>query len=402
MPKFDYRVRDQQNVILEGLIEADTQDIAQDTLRDRGYAVLSLTEHQEAVLFERELPFFNKVPIKDIVIFTRQFAVLIGAKVPVVQGLKTVGRQTKNPRLRRVVVDVSNEVEAGTPLSTALGKHSKVFSPFFVNIIKSGETTGRLEEVMNYLADQMEKDYDLMSKIKGAMTYPIFIICGLVIVGFIMMTYVVPKLTASLTESGVELPWTTKVLIAVSSFMQHNVVVIVIGAVIAGVAFRVWTSKPAGRAVWDRVKLRLPVFGPLLKNIHLVRFTRSLTTLINGGVDVPSALDICADIVGNEHYRAILTETKKEVSDGNSITTVLFRDNLTPKMIPQMMVVGEETGRLAQVLEKLTEFFSRELDNSVTNLVSAIEPLIMMVMGGAVGIMVAAIMLPMYKMATQF
>lgn len=401
MPRFDYRARDAQNSVIEGAVDASNIEIASDTLKDRGVTVLSIEEHQTSALFELELPFFNKIPVKDIVVFTRQFAVLIGAKVPVVQGLKTVIVQTKNIRLRRIVNDVANEVESGTPLSTAMAGHPEAFSAFFVNIIRSGETTGGLEEVMNYLADQMEKDFDLMSRIKGAMTYPIVIMVGLVAVGFIMMTYVVPKLTESLMESGMDLPWTTKALIAVSSFFEHNVVGILVASVAAAAAFSYWTRQPWGRAAWDEAKLRIPVFGPLLKNIHIVRFTRSMSTLIKGGVDVPAAIDICADIVGNEHYRRVLQETRREVSDGNSITSVLFKDPLVPVMVPQMMAVGEETGRLGVVLEKLTEFFSRELDNNVGNLVSAIEPIIMLVMGGAVGVMVAAIMMPMYQMAMQ-
>jgi type IV pilus assembly protein PilC len=400
MPKYEYRVRDASGAILEGLVEADNKEIAVETLKDRSLTVVSLDEHQEDAL-EFELPFLNNIPIKEVVIFSRQFAVLIGAKVPVVQALKTVAHQTAHPRLVKILLDVGNEVEAGTPLSTAMAKHPQAFSSFFVNIIKSGETTGRLEEVMNYLADQMEKDYDLNSRIKGAMTYPIFVTFALIVVGVVMMVFVVPKLTASLTESGTALPWTTKLLIGVSSFMQHNFVLLIVAVIVAAIAFKMWTSRPTGRLVWDTVKLRLPVFGPLLQYIAIVRFTRSMTTLLNGGVDVPQAIMVCADIVGNEHYKEVLLETYHEVSDGNSISTAFLKDKLTPSMIPQMMSVGEETGRLGTVLEKMTEFYSRELDASVSNLVSAIEPIIMLVMGGAVGIMVAAIMLPMYQMASN-
>src|SRR5512142_2262364 len=217
MPRYDYTARDPQGNPIQGLVEAETVDIATDALKDRGLFVLSLEEHKESAL-EFEIPFFNKIPIKELVIFSRQFSVLMGAKVPLVQALKTVAKQTNHPRLRRMVLDVANEVETGTSLSVAMAKHPKAFSSFFVNMIRSGETTGRLEDVMNYLADQMERDFDLMTKIKGAMIYPIFIIIGLVIVGFVMMVFVVPKLTATLKESGATLPWTTNLLIGTSSF----------------------------------------------------------------------------------------------------------------------------------------------------------------------------------------
>lgn len=400
MPRYDYSAKDAQNNTVQGLVEADTVDIATDTLKDRGLFVLSIEDHKDSAM-SFELPFFNKIPIKELVIFSRQFSVLMAAKVPLVQALKTTAKQTQHQRLKRMVSDVTNEVETGTSLSVAMANHPQAFSSFFVNMVRSGETTGRLEDVMNYLADQMERDFDLMTKIKGAMIYPIFIMIGLVIVGFVMMVFVVPKLTATLTESGATLPWTTNLLIGTSSFFKAYAVQIVIAAIIGGVAFRWWTSQPGGKAVWDRAKLYIPVFGDLLKHIYIVRFTRSMSTLLAGGVDIPQALEICADIVGNEYYRQLILETKKEVSDGNSITTVFFRTNAMPQMIPQMMSVGEETGRLGEVLERLTGFYSRELSNSVTNLVSAIEPLIMLVMGGAVGIMVAAIILPMYNLASQ-
>jgi type IV pilus assembly protein PilC len=400
MPRYDYRARDASGNAFQGAVEADNLEIATDTLKDKGYFVLSIEEHQEKVLFERELPFFNKIPIKDIVVFSRQFAVLMGAKVPIVQAIKTMGRQTQNPKLRNVLLDVGNEVESGTSLSMAMAKHPKAFTQFFVNMIRSGETTGRLEEVMNYLADQMERDFDLMSQIKGAMIYPIFIIIGLVIVGFVMMVFVVPKLTAVLTESGTALPWTTRALIGTSSFFQRYAIQIVIAAVLGGAGFRWWIGTPTGRQIWDRLKLKFPVFGDLLEKIYIVRMTRSLSTLLSGGVDIPASLEICADIVGNDFYKRQLLETRKEVSDGNSITTVFLRDKSVPTMIPQMMGVGEETGRLNEVLERLTNFYSRELSNSVENLVSAIEPLIMLVMGLAVGVMVAAIIMPMYNLAS--
>ncbi len=400
MPRFEYHARDPKGQAVEGLVEADTLDIATETLKDKGLFVLSIDIHKESVT-QYEIPWLNRVGAKDLVIFSRQFSVLMGAKVPLVQALRTTARQTQHKSLQRIILDIASDVEAGTSMSVAMAKHPQAFSSFFINMIRSGETTGKLEEIMNYLADQMERDFDLMTKIKGAMTYPIFVIVAMTVVGFVMMVYVVPKLTATLTESGTALPWTTKALIAVSGFMQSHVIQIVIGAVLFAAAFRWWTSTPGGRALWDRIKLRAPVFGPLLRNIYVVRFTRSMSTLLSGGVDVPQSLDIAADIVGNEYFRQIIMETRKEVSDGNSITSVFMKSSIMPVMVPQMMSVGEETGRLSEVLERLTGFYSRELSNSVANLVSAIEPLIMLAMGGAVGIMVSAIMLPMYNMASN-
>jgi type II secretory pathway component PulF len=402
MLRFDYSAKDGLGKEYTGVIEAETKELAIDTLRDRGLIVESVEESAKAGTLAFEIPFFNKIPIRDLVVFSRQFSVLMGAKVPVVTALKTVSRQTQNARFKKIVTEIAADVESGTPLSLAMSAYPKAFSDFFVNMIRSGETTGRLEEVMNYLADQMERDFDLMSKIKGAMIYPIFIVFGLVVVGFIMMVFVVPKLTSVLKESGAKLPWTTQTLIAVSSFFQHYAIQIAIAAVLAVIGLQYWIRTPRGRIIWDSAILWLPVFGPLLQRIYLVRFTRSFGTMLAGGVDVPGSLQICADIVGNAYYRDLILETRKEVLDGNSVTTVFIRSRRIPTMIPQMIGVGEETGRLQEVLERLTQFYSRELQNLVSNLVSAIEPLIMLVMGGAVGVMVSAIILPMYSLATSF
>ncbi len=402
MPRFDYRVRTTEGKAITGVIEAPNQEIAMDTLRDRGFFVVSLEAAKKASILELELPFLNKIPIKDTVIFSRQFSVLMGASVPLVQSIQTVANQTRNPRLQKILIEVADDVEAGSALSNAMEQYPKAFSQFFIHMIRSGETTGKLEDVMNYLADQMEKDYDLNQRIRGAMIYPIFVIVGLVIVGFIMMTFVVPKLTETLTQSGAELPWTTNLLIAVSGFFQAYWVQMLVVAGIGLIAFRWWTSTDTGRMLWDKYKLKIPIFGPLLQRIYVVRFTQSFGTMMTGGVDIPSSLDICAEVVGNAYYRHQLLETKKEVTDGNALTTVIVRDKSMPKMVPQMISVGEETGRLSEVLDRLTAFYSRELSNMVSNLVHAIEPLIMMIMGAAVGIMVAAIMLPMYSLASQF
>lgn len=402
MARFDYEAREHDGKAIAGVVEAPSVEIARETLRDKGLFVVALTSQGKKGLLAFELPFFNKIPIRDLVIFSRQFAVLMGSKVPVVRALKTVSAQTKNSRFKAMLLDMSADVESGTALSVSMAEYPQAFSSFFMNMVRSGETTGKLEETMNYLADQMERDYDLESKIKGAMIYPIFVLFGLVVVGFIMMVFVIPKLTAVLAESGVDLPWTTKVLIGTSGFFHDYAVGIVIAAALAAIAFRLFTARPAGRMLWDRAKLYAPVFGPLMRNIYLIRFTRSFATLINGGVDIPQSLTICADVVGNAYYRGVILATLQEVNDGNSLTTVMANDRLIPQMIPQMISVGEETGRLYEVLEKLTEFYARELQNSVANLVSAIEPLIMLVMGGAVGVMVSAIILPMYKLATQF
>ncbi len=349
-----------------------------------------------------KIPFINRIPPKDLVVFSRQLSVMISAEVPIVQALKVLVRQTVNKNLQRIVANIAADVEGGAKFSIALSRYPEVFSNFFVNIVRSGETTGKLDEVLDYLATQQEKDYDLVSKIKGAMIYPVFILFGLVTVGVIMMIFVIPKLTAILKESGAALPLSTKILIATSDFMKNYwwLLLILLVGVAAGIKYLI--SFPLGRKYWDTLKIKVPIFGQLFRRIYMVRFTRGLATLLTGGVEIVASLKISAEIVGNAVYKDLILETVKEVEDGNPITTVFAKSKEIPVMVSQMLGIGEQTGKIDVILNKLTDFYSREIENLVRNLTTIMEPLIMLLMGVAVGIMVSAIILPMYNLATQF
>lgn len=400
MPSYHYHARGKDGRMQKGIVEAPIEDVAAGILRDRGMEVIDLEEEKKRGF---SLEFLTHIGVRDFVIFARQLSVLIGAKVPLVQSLRTASRQTVNRKFQSILGAVSDDVEAGTKLSVALSRYPVPFDDFFINMVRSGETSGRLEEVLGYLADQKEKDYDLISKIRGAMIYPAFIIVGMTAVGIVMMVFVVPQLTGVLQESGAQLPWTTRFLIGSSGFMQKYwllLILLVLGALIAFRSLLVRSHEV--RSAWDRVKVRLPLFGGILQKIYLVRFTRSMETLMAGGVDVVGSLRVAADVVGNAAYRDLLLATVKEVEDGNAMTSVLSKSALVPNMIHQMLSVGEETGRLKEILSKLTAFYGREIDNSVANLVAVIEPLIMVVIGAAVGVMVSAIILPMYQLASQF
>lgn len=404
MAFFSYRARDQSGEESRGLVEAPTQAIATETLLERGLVVLGLEEQAQKSKLDIKIPFLgDRVKVKDIVIFSRQFAVMASANLPVVQAFRILIKQTASNALRIVLSDVADEVEGGARLSLALSKHPEAFSDFYISMVRSGETAGKLEEVLNFLADQMEKDFDLMSKIKGAMTYPAFIMGGLVLVGTIMMVFVVPKLTEILSQSGAQLPWTTRSLITVSTIMKKSWWIVGIVGLFSFFGGKYYIGKyPRARYIWDLVKLRLPLFGPLIfQKIYVVRFTRSLSTLLLGGVTLTQSLHIVSDVVGNAVYKKLIEDTIKEVEDGNSIATVFLQSKHMPVMVSQLLIVGEQTGRLDDILTKLSNFYTREVDNSVGNLVTLIEPLVLLLMGGAVGIMVSAILLPLYNLASN-
>jgi len=401
MAIFKYKALDANKNKEEGLIEAVSEAAAASILQDKGLSVVVIKKK----FVSREmgaLSILNRIKVKDLVIFSHQFAVMISANVALVQALRILVDQTENIKLKMVISEIADEVDGGARLSESLAKHSNIFSEFYINVIKSGETSGKLDEILDYLADEMEKDYDMMSKIKGAMIYPIFVFFGLGIVGTVMMIFVVPKLTSILSETGAELPLATRILIGSSDIISNYWWLLLAGlaAVIFGVRF--YINKPRGRKQFDFLKLKIPIFGELFKKIYLVRFTRSMNTLIVGGVTITKSLKIVAGVVGNQTYRQLIQETSKAVEDGSSISSVFINSKEIPQMVSQMMSIGEKTGKLDVILEKISDFYAREINNIVNNLMTLMEPLIMIIMGVAVGIMVAAIILPMYNLASQF
>ena len=299
-----------------------------------------------------------------------------------------------------IVAEIVSDVEGGMKFSSALAKHPLAFDDFFVNIVKSGETSGKLDEVLLYMADQMEKDYDLISRIRGAMIYPLFIVGGLFVVGLLMMIFVIPKITDLLKESKAALPLSTQMLIWVSSFLRNFWWLLILLAIGAFFLLRSLLKTKNGKYAWDSIKLRMPVFGSLFQKIAIVRFARSLYTLISGGVTLPKGFKIVSDVVGNAVYKDLILETVKEVESGNPIASVFEKSPSVPIMVSQMLNVGEKTGRLDMILDKIAGFYSREIDNLLRNLVTLIEPIVMVVLGVGVGLMIAAIILPMYNLAS--
>lgn len=400
MPYFRYKAENKRNETVEGVVQAAAQSVAAGILRDQGLAIVSLQEERPNV-FGQSLKIFNRVKTKDLVIFSRQLSVTISANIPLVQGLRILIAQTTNPTFKMMLSEVADDVEGGAKLSAALARHHAVFSKFFVSLIKSGEASGKLDEILLYLANQQEKDYDLTSKIRGAMIYPAFILVGLVVVGTLMMIMVVPQLTGILQESGVELPLSTKILIGTSGFLTKFWWLLLLGIIGVGVAFYSVINKTTrGRYYWDTVKLRIPIFGNLSQKMLLVRFTRSLHTLLSGGVSLSRSLEVVSEVTNNVLYQKLINETRRAVESGHSIASEFIKSKEVPAMVSQMMQLGERTGRLDEILDKLANFYTREADNMISNLVTLIEPVVMVTIGIGVGLLVSAIILPIYNLAT--
>jgi len=397
---FRYEALDNQGAKTTGLVEADNSQEADSLLKDNGLILVSL----EVAILKKglSLSFLERISMKDIVIFARQFSIMISAGVPMVQSLRILVNQTENKKFKKVIGEIGDEVEGGAALSDSLSKRPKIFSNFFVSVVRSGERSGKLDDVLDYLADEISKDYDMGAKIKGAMIYPTVVIIGMVIIGIVMMVFVLPKMMDILTETGTTLPLPTRILIGASNFIIHYwwIVVMIIVGIIMGI--RAILRTPSGRYAWDSITLHLPIFGKLFQKILLVRFCRSMNTLLLGGVSIENSLAIAGDVVSNKVYQKLVQQTIKEVEDGNSISTIFLDSPLVPKMVSHMMQVGEGTGKLDAVFTKISEFYNREIDNALANIMSLMGPLIMIILGIGVGVMVAAVIMPMYTMVGNF
>ncbi len=400
MPTFNYSVRDKAGKIVKGSLEGDSGDAVSAKLRQMGYIILELDQRSGLAALGR-IKLGGSVKPKDITIFARQFATMINAGLSLTKCLSILASQTESDALRTIIQAVARDVEAGQSLSESLAKHPKTFPPIFVNMIRAGETGGVLDEVLVRLADHFEGEQALKGKIKSAMTYPVAM-GGLVLVILIaMMVFVVPTFQKMFESMGGELPFMTQVLVSVSEFVA-GIGGIVLAVVFVGLylGFKFWAGTATGRLIWDTIKLRMPVFGQLVRKLALARFTRTFGTLVSAGVPILSALDIVADTAGNEVVANAVKRARSAIKEGDTIARPLSESKVFPSMLVQMIAVGEETGALDAMLNKIADFYDEEVATQVDGLTSLIEPLMMASLGGVVGAMVVALYMPMFQVIT--
>ncbi|MGZ4240813.1 MAG: type II secretion system F family protein [Actinomycetota bacterium] len=396
---YAYKVRDRSGKIVQGTVDADSETAVVGRLRQMGLAPLLIEEYKGTSLGKKELhlPWANAVKPKDIAVMSRQFATMINSGLSLLRALNILAEQTDNSRFREVLSTVRTDVEKGQSLSQALAKHPKVFSRLYVAMIKAGETGGVLDKTLLRMAETMEKEVALRHKIKSAMTYPVVVFGLVIIIVTAMLLFVVPMFKNLYTQLGGTLPLPTRVLIVVSDAVKH-LWFIWMPATIGGiVGFKKWIKTDAGRAKWDAVKLKLPVFGVLVHKTALSRYSRTLAALFRSGVPILQGLDIVKETVNNAVMADAVTQVQLSVKEGASIAKPLEEHAVFPPMVVQMMMVGEETGALDTMLEKIADFYDQEVDATVEALTSLIEPLLIAVMGVAVGGMVVALYMPMFN-----
>ncbi len=400
--KFEYQARTPKGEIQSGTVETSSYEAAVDILQRHKLIVTNLRSVEESRGFigKVEIPLFIKrVSLRDVSVFSRQLATLFSSEVPLVESLRTMGNQVDNPRFKEKILKISDDVDSGTAFSKALSKYPEIFSTLYISMIRAGEVSGKLSETLEYLANHYEREYDLMGKIKGAMYYPAFIFVSLIVVMILMLVFVIPSLTKVLEESGQNLPMSTRVIVSVTNFLRLRGWILLILLSIGFVFFLRWKKGKKGKKIWDRYMLMIPVFGKIFREISLSRFSGNLSTLIRGGLPISRAMEVTADVVGNETYKDIILEAEEGIRRGEFMSATFKMRKEVPPLVTQMILVGEKTGKLSFVLENLAKFYQKEVDRMTENLVSLVEPLMIIVLGLAVGFVVVGIIMPIYQLA---
>lgn len=398
--KFIYQARDQKSELKKGFVVAANITKAEQLLANNGLVIISLEVQHENYLNKLE-DLLNRVNYKDLVVFSRQLSTLVAARVPILQSLRILENQLTSKGLIIVVRNLIADIESGQSLSLAMARNPEVFGNVYVSLVRSGEAAGTVSESLSYLADQLEKDYDLRSKVKAALTYPGFVLSALVIVGVLMFKFVLPSLVGVLKEQGADLPVISKGLIAFTDFFQVYwwLVLLVFIGTIVGLRFYIYST--AGRYLWDKFKTRVPLIGPLMQKIYMARFSRNLSTLVAGGIPIIQALKIISEVINNQVYREILLEAADQVTNGKTISDSLAKHVEFPPLVTQMVRVGEQTAALDTILLKLANFYEKEVDAQIGTLSSLLEPIIMVILGIGVGLLVAGVLLPIYNLASS-
>jgi type IV pilus assembly protein PilC len=393
---YQYKVRDRSGNLVSGTLVADNERLVLDRLREMGYTPLEVGKEKKGLNLEINIrP--AKVKLKELSVFSRQFATMVNSGLPILRGLAILAEQTDSKELARVLEAVRNDVEQGASLSAAMQKHPKVFNDLYIAMIRSGETGGVLDDVLLRLASLLEREVHLRQKIKSAMTYPIAVVALVILIMSAMLLFVVPQFKNIYAQLGGTLPLPTRVLLMMSEAMKKYWYIFILAVVVGRFLFRRYKQTANGREVVDALKLRVPVFGSLFHKTALSRFSSTLGMLLRSGVPILQALDIVSDTVNNRVIAKAVADVQNSVREGESIAKPLSKHAIFPPMVVQMLAVGEETGQIDTMLDKVATFYDNEVEASVDALTSLIEPLLIAIIGGAVGAAVIALYMPMFN-----
>ncbi|MEK9161028.1 MAG: type II secretion system F family protein [Patescibacteria group bacterium] len=396
---FKYRALDTEGHEREGSIEALSMDVAVSTLQRRSLIVSSIEPADKKGIFEMNFSFFGGVSHKDVVILSRQVSTLFEAQVSALRIFRLLASEVDNKYLGDVLTQVADDIQGGSPISKAMSKHPKVFSGFYVNMVRSGEESGKLSQTFTYLADYLDRTYEVMSKAQNALIYPAFVIVTFVVVMGLMLTLVIPKISQILIDSGQDIPLYTQIVISISQFLVNYGAFFLIAIAVGGFFVYRALQTGEGRLTFDSVKLQIPYLGDLYEKLYLSRIADNFSTMLVSGVPVVEAVEITSSVVENAVYEGILKDVAEDVKGGSSISDALSKHPEIPGIMIAMIKVGEETGELGTILGTLAKFYRREVSNAVDTLVDLIEPLMIVFLGLGVGTLLAAVLIPIYNLA---
>ena len=395
---FKYKVVTPTGEQREGAIDAQNKDLAILALQRRGFIIVSIFSEDENKGLMGSI--FDGVPLKDVVILSRQISTLFEAQVSALKAFSLLGSNAENKTLKKTLNHVVDDLQSGASISAALSKHPKVFSEFYINMVHAGEESGKLNQVFNYLADYLDRQYVLVSKTRNALVYPAFVMGTFFIVMLLMFTVVIPNLSTMIVESGQDIPIYTKVIMAISQFIIDYGIFLLIGVIAVGIFLGIQLRTARGKAYLDQMKLEVPLFGNLFKKLYLARIADNLDTMISSGISIVRAIEITASVVDNDVYKQIMQKTEEAIKGGSSLSDAFSRYEEVPPILTQMVRVGEETGSLASILNTLAKFYKREVDDAVDTLVGLIEPIMIVSLGVGVGLLLVSVLVPIYNIAS--
>jgi type II secretory pathway component PulF len=397
---FSYHAIDKDGHQREGTIEAPSEEIAVTALQRRDLIVSAIEQaDQKKSLFHIELSFFNRISNKEVVILSRQISTLFEAQVSALRVFRLLAAEVDNKQLAIVLSAVADDLQGGMPISKSLARHPNVFTPFYVNMVHAGEESGKLSETFVYLADYLDRTYDVLSKAENALIYPVFVIAVFFGVMGLMLTLVIPKISTVLLDSGQQVPIYTAIVIGFSNFLVHYGFLILLALGIGGVYLWQLSKTENGKLILDQFKLSVPYVGDLYNKLYLARIADNFATMLLSGISVVEAIDITGSVVGNAAYESVLKQVAIDVKGGSPISAALDKHTEIPGIMVAMTKVGEETGELGKILSTLAKFYNREVSNAVDTLVGLIEPIMIVLLGVGVGILLAAVLLPIYNLA---
>ena len=395
---FKYKVLDKSGATKEGQIDAVNPDVAITSLQNRGFTIVSVEQADKNVF--GDVAIFERVSNKDIVILSRQISTLFEAQVSVLRVFRLLAAESESPILRKKLAIIADDLQGGSSISQALAKHPKIFSTFYVNMVRAGEESGKLNETFLYLANHLDRSYQLTSKAKSALVYPSFVMVVFAVVMILMFTMVIPKLSAILLESGAEIPFFTKIVMGISDFLINYGLFLMIGLIIGSYFLVRYGTTKAGKASFSKFKISIPYLGNLYRKLYLTRIASNMNTMLMSGVPIIKVIENTADVVDNEIYRGILMTAAEEVRAGKSVSDSLVGYDEIPNIMIQMIKIGEETGEMGMILDTLSKFYEREVNNSVDALVSLIEPAMIVMLALGVGVLLTSVLMPIYNVSS--